>query len=67
LSPEGDRILYSTTEGEKYGGEIGRRRLWSVGVDGSDTLLVVAGTVEGDWLVPSVASGATRVDPPVEP
>ena len=38
FSAKGDRILYAT-----------RRNLWSVGVDGSDARLLVAGTVEGDW------------------
>jgi Tol biopolymer transport system component len=42
FSPEGDRVLFSSFEkGES---------LWSVGVDGSDARLVVAGTSDGEWL-----------------
>ena len=44
FSPEGDRILFSMTEDRK-----GERSLWSIGVDGSDARLVVAGTIQGDW------------------
>jgi Tol biopolymer transport system component len=47
FSPEGDRILYATSDGA--GGE---RALYSIGVDGSDARLVVAGTWEGDWQTP---------------
>ena len=45
FSPQGDRILYATSDGA--GGE---RALYSIGVDGSDARLVVAGTWEGDSL-----------------
>jgi Tol biopolymer transport system component len=45
FSPEGDRILFSMTEDRK-----GESSLWSIGVDGSDARLVVAGTAQGDWL-----------------
>ena len=31
-----------------------RSELWSINVDGSDARLVVAGTMDGDWFVPSV-------------
>ena len=65
FSPEGDRILFSMNEHPQGVGQ--RGELWSVAVDGSDARLVVAGTVDGDWLVPSVASEDTTVDPPVEP
>jgi Tol biopolymer transport system component len=50
FSPQGDRILFSRTE------EKGKRSLWSVGVDGSGPRLLVAGTMDGDWFVPSLAS-----------
>ena len=49
FSPEGDRILFSREEDQ--GADL-RRELWSVGVDGSDAHLVVAGTEDGDWFVP---------------
>jgi Tol biopolymer transport system component len=42
FSPQGDRILFWRTDGN---GEA----LWSIGVDGSDARLLVAGTSEGDW------------------
>ena len=47
FSPQGDRILFSRDE--DYQGEGPRRELWSVGVDGSNDRLVVAGTIDGDW------------------
>ena len=65
FSPEGDRILYSSREDRD--GEIVRMRLWSIGIDGSDVRLVVAGTVDGDWFAPSVASENTTAEPSVEP
>ncbi|HLB61673.1 MAG TPA: hypothetical protein VJN50_02890 [Actinomycetota bacterium] len=46
FSPEGDRVLFDSTE---HGGA-GPVSLWSVGVDGSDARLVVAGTGDGEWL-----------------
>ena len=64
FSPEGDRILFERNEHPQAGGD--RGELWSVRVDGSDTRLVVAGTVDGDWFVPSVASDDIPEDPPVE-
>lgn len=45
FSPEGDRILFSKSDADG-----GRSSLWSVGVDGSDARLVVAGTIDGGWL-----------------
>ena len=48
FSPEGDRILFSSAD---YRGA-GEFSLWSIGVDGSDARLVVAGTTQGDWLSP---------------
>jgi hypothetical protein len=48
FSPQGDRILFSRTE-DRGAGE---SSLWSVGVDGSDARLLVAGTSQGDWLSP---------------
>jgi dipeptidyl aminopeptidase/acylaminoacyl peptidase len=45
FSPEGDRILFSSAD---YRGA-GEFSLWSIGVDGSDARLVVAGTSQGDW------------------
>jgi dipeptidyl aminopeptidase/acylaminoacyl peptidase len=48
FSPEGDRILFWRKEDQ--GGD--SQELWSVGVDGSDDRLVVAGTMDGDWFVP---------------
>jgi WD40 repeat protein len=44
FSPQGDRILYSTGAG---GG--GGTALYSIGVDGSDARLLLAGTSQGDW------------------
>jgi hypothetical protein len=46
FAPEGDRILFTRTED----GGRGASSLWSVGVDGSDARLVVAGTTQGEWL-----------------
>ena len=46
FSPQGDRILFSRTEGEGAG----ESSLWSIGGDGSDARLVVAGTNQGEWL-----------------
>lgn len=44
FSPQGDRILYSKDPGS------GEASLWSIGVDGSDARLLVAGTSHGEWL-----------------
>jgi len=44
FSPDGDRILFSR---ESDGAE---PALWSIGADGSDPSLVVAGTANGEWL-----------------
>jgi Tol biopolymer transport system component len=44
FSPEGDRVLF-------WKSKDGESSLWSVGVDGSDPQLVVAGTTQGQWLV----------------
>jgi hypothetical protein len=44
FSPRGDRILFSETT------DSGESSLWSVGVDGSGARLVVAGTMDGEWL-----------------
>jgi Tol biopolymer transport system component len=44
FSPGGDRILYQTGDGAG-----GNTALWSIGVDGSDPRLIVAGTPQGDW------------------
>ncbi len=46
FSPRGDRILFSKHED----GAKGEQSLWSIGVDGSDARLVVAGTSQGEWL-----------------
>ena len=43
FSPRGDRILFRKDEGDADS-------LWSIGVDGSDARLVVAGTWQGEWL-----------------
>ena len=48
FSPEGDRILYSTSALRN-----GVSSLWSINVDGSDRRRLVAGTVWGDWWSPS--------------
>ena len=59
FSPQGDRILYATGDGAcrtvgcGHAGARGGVALYSIGVDGSDARLVVAGTWEGDWLSPS--------------
>lgn len=47
FSPEGDRILFWRNEDQR--GDPQRGELWSVGVDGSDARLVVAGTIQGEW------------------
>jgi len=52
-SPGGDRIFYMNDG------------LWSIGVDGSDPVLLVAGTNRGDWFVPT--AGDTTSEPSVEP
>ena len=51
FSPEGDRVLFSVREGSATGTV--SQELWTVGVDGSDPRVVVAGTMVGDWFVPS--------------
>ena len=43
FSPQGDRILFSKQDRQ------GERSLWSIGVDGSDPHLLIAGSTEGDW------------------
>ena len=45
FSPQGDLILFSKKEDGTKG-----ESLWSIGVDGSDPRLVVAGTLVGEWL-----------------
>jgi Tol biopolymer transport system component len=45
FSPQGDRILYSTGDGTG----LATTALWSIGVDGSEPRLLVAGTPQGDW------------------
>ena len=50
FSPEGDRVLFSTIESDS---------LWSIGVDGSDASLVVAGTWQGEWLSRPTAAKTT--------
>jgi WD40 repeat protein len=58
FSPQGDRILYATGDGAcrtvgcGHAGAGGGVALYSIGVDGSDARLVVAGTWEGDWQTP---------------
>jgi hypothetical protein len=47
FSPQGDRVLYET--GYVTGDRILETALWSIGVDGSDPRLLVAGTTQGDW------------------
>jgi Tol biopolymer transport system component len=44
FSPQGDRILYDAGDGAG-----GNMALWSIGVDGSDTRLLLAGTTQGEW------------------
>jgi hypothetical protein len=45
FSPRGDRILFRRDEGRADS-------LWSIGIDGSDARLVVAGAWQGEWLSP---------------
>jgi Tol biopolymer transport system component len=52
FSPEGDRILFSTSESQGRG----PLSLWSVNADGSDLRRLVVGTAWGDWRSP----GQTR-------
>jgi Tol biopolymer transport system component len=49
FSPQGDRILYATGHYPPGDGPLVNAALWSIGVDGSDARLVVAGTTEGGW------------------
>ena len=71
--PLGHRVLpggrpHPLLEGIRYGPGRGQgRELWSVGVDGSDARLVVAGTKVGEWFVPPVASDSITADPALEP
>jgi len=51
FSPQGDRILYETGDGNGL-----TSALWSIGVDGSDPRIVVAGTTQGEWLSPASTS-----------
>ena len=44
FSPKGDRVLFWRLKNGEFS-------LWSIGVDGSDARLVVAGTDQGAWLV----------------
>lgn len=48
FSPQGDLILFRRDD---RGNE---SSLWSIGVDGSDARLVVAGTWQGEWFSPPV-------------
>ena len=51
FSPDGDRILFSSTEHEAgVGPTWGMSSLWSVNDDGSDLKRLVPGTPLGDWL-----------------
>jgi WD40 repeat protein len=50
FSPRGDRILFSSILFSKNGRMV-ESSLWSVGVDGSDLRLLVAGTSQGEWLL----------------
>jgi Tol biopolymer transport system component len=62
FSPEGNRLLFSSRR--TYTGDVEPEEhgLWSVGIDGSeDARLVVAGTMDGDWFVPSGASESAGV------
>ena len=45
FSPRGDRILFSKSGSVEVS-------LWSIGIDGSDPRLVVAGTRQGQWFSP---------------
>ena len=54
FSPQGDRILFSSRVGNAR--RTFASSLRSVGVDGSGQRLLVAGTMDGDWFVPSLAS-----------
>ena len=49
FSPEGDRILYEAVHSNGVNAPFSNPGLWSVGVDGSDARLLVAGTIQGDW------------------
>ncbi|MEO8424928.1 MAG: hypothetical protein ABI595_13590, partial [Actinomycetota bacterium] len=46
FSPQGDRILFSRSQDRGRG----ESSLWSIGVNGSHARLLVAGTIEGEWL-----------------
>jgi len=52
FSPQGDRILYAIGHYAPGGGPLVNAALYSIGVDGSDARLAVAGTWEGDWQTP---------------
>ena len=51
FSPRGDRILFS-----RNGRGADESWLWSIGVDGSDARLVVAGTTQGELVTLVIAS-----------
>ena len=51
FSPQGDRVLFARSDFDRNREE-GTGSLWSVGVDGSDARVVVAGTTDGEWLSP---------------
>jgi Tol biopolymer transport system component len=51
FSPQGDRILFSSTSSTLVrSGRLVESSLWSIGVDGSDPRVIVAGTEDGYWL-----------------
>jgi Tol biopolymer transport system component len=51
FSPEGDRILFSTTgDWSTSGSSTLESSLWSINADGSDLRRLVTGTGYGDWL-----------------
>jgi Tol biopolymer transport system component len=64
FSPESDRILFWKTRDWSPR----TSSLWSIGVDGSDPRLIVAGTMTGEWLsvVDSQTSDGLEPDPRAE-
>jgi hypothetical protein len=51
FSPQGDRVLFARSDFDRNG-DADPGSLWSVGVEGSDARLLVAGTTDGEWLSP---------------
>ena len=47
--PAGDRILFSSVTISENGDDMVEDSIWSIGIDGSDARMILAGTSEGAW------------------